>query len=73
MEIFKFYSGLLVLVHVRIRQCEFRCHGLHVECMTLDSFFFALSQFFAYLQFCTRLALWAHVNCVNTIADHGSV
>ena len=36
MEIFKFYSGLFVLVHVRIRQCEFRWHGLHVECMARD-------------------------------------
>ena len=36
MEIFKFYSDLFVLVHVRIRQCEFQWHGLHMEYMARD-------------------------------------
>ena len=35
-EFFKFYSGLFVLVHVQIKQSDFRGHGLQVECWTRD-------------------------------------
>ena len=36
MKKIKFYSGLFVLVHVRISLCEFRWHGVHMECRARD-------------------------------------
>ena len=36
MKIFRFYSGLFVLVHVQINQCIIWLHRVHVECRARD-------------------------------------